>query len=68
VARGEESGGESGEESGEESGACRWFHTLGMLPGEALFFRNGMVMHGTARLGGEGSRMSLAIDCVASRT
>jgi hypothetical protein len=49
--------------NGGKSGACRWFTSLGMVPGEILLFRNGMVMHGTARMGGEGMRLSLAIDC-----
>ena len=27
-------------------GACDWFHTLGVEPGEIVFFRNGEVLHG----------------------
>eukprot|EP00930_Biecheleria_cincta_P061279 TRINITY_DN46857_c0_g1_i1.p1 TRINITY_DN46857_c0_g1~~TRINITY_DN46857_c0_g1_i1.p1 ORF type:complete len:308 (+),score=25.97 TRINITY_DN46857_c0_g1_i1:49-972(+) len=42
---------------------CTWFHTLGMMEGEALLFRNDVVIHGSARVGGAGTRVSLAIDC-----
>ena len=43
--------------------ACGWRHTLGMRAGEALAFRNGMVLHGTAALGGPAVRISMAVDC-----
>merc|ERR1711957_892959 len=47
----------------EGGGTCSFRHTLGMIPGEALFFRNGMVMHGSANHG-NGRRIALTMDCV----
>lgn len=43
---------------------CAYFHTLGMEPGELVYFRNGDVIHGTAAVGDpKATRVALAIDC-----
>jgi hypothetical protein len=52
---------------GADGGTCGWYHTLGMVGGEVLFFRNGEVMHGTATVGEDGGRFSLALDCAVDR-
>ena len=48
--------------------ACGWFHTLGVRAGEALLLRNDVALHGTAEHGGDGLRVSLAVDCRWSPT
>ena len=50
----------------QQGDGCQFFHTVGMIPGEVLFFRNGMVLHGTAKLG-EGMRVAMAVDCVVRK-
>ncbi|KAH8053805.1 hypothetical protein JL722_9285 [Aureococcus anophagefferens] len=44
---------------------CAYFHTLGMEPGELVFFRNGEVLHGTAAVGAPDAppRVALSVDC-----
>jgi len=46
--------------------ACAWVHALGVDAGEALFFRNGEVLHGTAAVGDLDAppRVAVAVDCV----
>lgn len=44
-------------------GVCQFFHTLGMQLGQALAFRNGLVLHGNGVLGSGGTRVALAVDC-----
>jgi hypothetical protein len=52
------------------SGVCSWGTTASMKRGEMLLFRNGFVMHGTARTAETGGRpcrrVSVAADCVVS--
>ena len=45
---------------------CAWYHSMGMSVGERLVFRNGMVLHGTAPVGDDSLRVSLAVDCIVS--
>ena len=43
---------------------CAYFHTLGMEPGELVYFRNGDVLHGTAAVGDpKATRVALTVDC-----
>jgi hypothetical protein len=40
-----------------------------MIPGEALYFRNDLVLHGSAMVGANsGVRIALAVDCLTSPT
>ena len=50
---------------------CTWRTTASMARGEMLLFRNGFVMHGTARTAQAGERcrrVTLAVDCTATST
>merc|ERR1712061_278349 len=42
--------------------SCRWYHTMGMMPGEIFVFRNAFALHGTAAVG-IGLRVAIAMDC-----